>query len=203
MTALETTLLLALVAVAGYAWWLRVAEVRAAERHRRELAAQREKHEAAHTAQVARMEAMLDGMIEGLVVIDARSHIVLANRAAETMFSFSRMMIGGSLLQAIRHHEIAALAARAVEEGGVMQHEVRLEGAKPRVLQIDPDGGASTTAVEASRRAVAETPLQPPPEDLFRRGVVEDVLFSAFTPISSCARQFQSRAFAHRLTPAA
>jgi hypothetical protein len=40
-------------------------------------------------------------------------------------------------------------------------------GGKPRVLQIDPDGGASSSAVEASRRAVAETPLQPPPEDLF------------------------------------
>ena len=82
------------------------------------------------------MEAMLDSMIEGLVVLDAQGRITLANRAAEALFGFSRMMVGGTLLEAIRHHEVAALAARVSAEGSVVEHEVRLEGPVPRVLQI-------------------------------------------------------------------
>jgi hypothetical protein len=40
-------------------------------------------------------------------------------------------------------------------------------GGKPVVTKVEGDSGASTSAVEASRRAVADTPLQPPPADLF------------------------------------
>jgi hypothetical protein len=38
------------------------------------------------------------------------------------------------------------------------------------------------------------------PEELFGCGVVSHVLFSVFTPISSCATQQTSKAFAHRHT---
>ncbi len=119
------------------------------ERHEEQLRELRTAHAEALHAHTARSEAMLDSMIEGLVVIDARSRIVLANRAAQGLFGFSRMMVGGMLLEAIRHHEIAALAARAGTEGAVIEHEVRLDGAMPRVLQIsavalrDATGGAA------------------------------------------------------------
>ena len=91
--------------------------------------------EALH-AHTARLEAMLDSMIEGLVVVDARGRIALANRAAGELFGFSRMMVGGTLLEVIRHHEVAALAARVGGEGAVVEHEVRLEGPEPRVLHL-------------------------------------------------------------------
>jgi two-component system, OmpR family, phosphate regulon sensor histidine kinase PhoR len=106
------------------------------ERRVRELEEQRETFAAANRAERARVEAMLDAMIEGLVVIDVDRHIVLANRAAETMFGFSRMMAGGMLLEAIRHHEVAALARRAVTEPAPIEHEVRLEHPQPRTLQV-------------------------------------------------------------------
>jgi two-component system phosphate regulon sensor histidine kinase PhoR len=105
-------------------------------RHGRELAAQREAFGAAQQAEHARVEAMLDAMIEGLVVIDAQRRIVLANRAAETMFGFSRMMAGGALLEAIRHHEVAVLAKRALTEDAPVEHEVRIEHPQLRVLQV-------------------------------------------------------------------
>jgi two-component system phosphate regulon sensor histidine kinase PhoR len=82
------------------------------------------------------MGAMLDSMIEGLIVIDARGRITLANRAAERMFSFSRMMVGGTLLEIIRHHEVAAIANRVNAGEDVVEHEVRLESPAVRVLQI-------------------------------------------------------------------
>jgi two-component system, OmpR family, phosphate regulon sensor histidine kinase PhoR len=108
----------------------------AEQRRVRELEQQRDTFAAANRAERAQVEAMLDAMIEGLVVIDADRHIVLANRAAETMFAFSRMMAGGTLLEAIRHHEVAALARRAIAETSPIEHEVRIEHPQPRILQV-------------------------------------------------------------------
>src|SRR5690348_17310261 len=101
MTMMGTFLLLLLVGAIGIAsfLWRKLRQARAG--HIRELAEQRARYEATLQQQTARMEAMFDGMIEGLVILDGRGRIALANRAAEMMFSFSRMMIGGTLLQAI------------------------------------------------------------------------------------------------------
>jgi two-component system, OmpR family, phosphate regulon sensor histidine kinase PhoR len=109
---------------------------KAEQRRMRELDTQRAHFDAAQQADRARVEAMLDGMIEGLVVIDADRRIALANRAAEEMFGFSRMMAGGTVIEALRHHEVAAIATRAMTENTAIEHEVRLERSVPRILQI-------------------------------------------------------------------
>ena len=123
---------------------------RAAEARREtEMAELREAHAVALHTHTARLEATLDSMVEGLVVVDPRGRIVLANRAAEALFGFSRMMVGGTLLETLRHHEVAALAARVGAEGAVIEQEVRIERPTVRVLQIsavglrDPSGGAA------------------------------------------------------------
>lgn len=133
LTLILLTLLLIAGASAGllYRRWQE-----AEERRERELAAAQARHEAAQHEQTARMTAMLDGMVEGLVVLDREGRIALANRAAEVMFSFSRMMVGGTLLQAIRNHEVAALATRATSATSAIEHEVRLEVPSSRVVQI-------------------------------------------------------------------
>jgi two-component system phosphate regulon sensor histidine kinase PhoR len=136
MTAPDLLFLALFAVVAAYAWWLRSRRRAEAQRHQRETDELKQAHAATLHAHTARMEAMLDSMIEGLIVLDGRGRITLANRAAERIFGFSRMMAGGTLLEAIRHHEVAALAARVNADGTVLEHEVRLEGGTPRVLQI-------------------------------------------------------------------
>lgn len=132
----EFFLLAAFAAAAVAAWrlWTRLRTTQ--RRHQAHLTELRGTHAEALHAHTARLEAMLDSMIEGLVVVDARGRIALANRAAEELFGFSRMMVGGTLLEVIRHHEVAALAARVGGEGSVVEHEVRLEGPLPRVLHL-------------------------------------------------------------------
>lgn len=149
MSALEL-FFAGLLGTAGMAaWWFYARGRKANARHEEELRELREAHASALHAHTARLEAMLDSMIEGLVVLDPRGRIALANRAAESLFGFSRMMVGGTLLEAIRHHEVAALAARVSAETAVLEHEVRLESPVPRVLQIsavalrDPAGAAA------------------------------------------------------------
>ena len=136
MTALDLLLLVLLAAAAAGAWWLRGQLSAEAARHARETDELKRQHADDLHAHVARMEAMLDSMIEGLIVLDARGRIRLVNRAAERLFSFSRMMAGGTLLEAIRNHEVAALATRAATETAPIESEIRIEGASPRVLQI-------------------------------------------------------------------
>ncbi len=153
MTGLEALFLLLLVLFGALAWGLWRKYQAAEQRRVRELTEQRVRHESALHEHTSRMEAMLDGMIEGLVVLDGQGRIVLANRTAEQMFSFSRMMVGGTLLQAIRNHEVAALATRAATATTAIEHEVRLEGPAPRIVQVSAvalrgvDGGAVTGAV--------------------------------------------------------
>jgi len=136
MTALNLLLLAALAGLTACAWWLHGRRTVEAARFQRELDQLKQSHADTLHAHTARLEAMLDGMIEGLIVLDARGRIALVNRAAESLFAFSRLMAGGTLLEVIRHHEVAALAARVNAEGSVVEHEVRLESPTPRVLQI-------------------------------------------------------------------
>ena len=136
MTALSLLLLALLAAAAYVAWWQRARRLMEKARSERETDERNRAHTEALHAVTSRMEAMLDSMIEGLIVIDTRGRITLANRAAERLFSFSRMMIGGTLLEVIRHHEIAALASRVNAGEDVVEHEVRLESPQRRVLQV-------------------------------------------------------------------
>ncbi len=136
MTVFELLLSVLLGAAISVAWWQRDRRRRDKARYERETDELRRTHAEAQHAITARMEAMLDSMIEGLIVIDARGRITLANRAAERLFAFSRMMIGGTLLEIIRHHEVAALANRVNAGEDVVEHEVRLESPVLRVLQI-------------------------------------------------------------------
>ncbi len=127
-----------LSAVALAAWWQgRRRSQRDAARHVQVVAELKAAHALEREDQQHRLETLLDSMIEALVVLDVRGRIVLTNRAAETLFSFSRQMIGGTLLEAIRHHEVAAVVARLGKEEAILDHELRLEGAQPRVLQVN------------------------------------------------------------------
>ncbi len=139
-----------LSAVALAAWWQgRRRCQRDAARHVQVVAELKAAHALEREDQQHRLETLLDSMIEALVVLDVRGRIVLTNRAAETLFGFSRQMIGGTLLEAIRHHEVSAVVARLEKETAILDHELRLEGAQPRVLQVnavalrDPVGKAA------------------------------------------------------------
>lgn len=146
-------LLFVCAVLAIVAWWL-LARGRASEtRHVRELAETRARFAEAEQAQAARLDAMLDSMIEGLVVLDGAGRIARVNRAAESMFGMSRMMAGGTLLEAVRHHEVAALAAQAATTSGALEQEIRIEQPTPRVLRVSavalrsPAGDATGTVL--------------------------------------------------------
>ena len=137
----QAYLFLPLLAALGALLWLWRREsarrVEDAERFTRE----RTEAERALTATLrergAQLEAMLDQMLEALVAIDAAGRIRLANRATASMFNLQGSLAGRSLLEVVRHHEIAALMERLKQEREVRNHEFRVEGPLPRVLQVN------------------------------------------------------------------
>ena len=138
MTSLS--IIFGIIAAAFLALWRRevaarkLTETRAIE----ELTIQRDRREAELREQSQRTSSLFDRMVEGLIVVDGSGHIRLANRAAGELFGFPGPTIGKTVLEATRHHEVAALATRLEKESEVLGYELRVDGVgAPRFLQIN------------------------------------------------------------------
>ncbi len=81
----------------------------------------------------ARMEAILAGMIEGVIVVDPHGRLQLANEAARRMLRLDDLPLGRHYLESIRHPAIAELVAAA------------LSGRSPDALQLSPPRDPSRT----------------------------------------------------------
>ena len=138
MSLVAVLLALGWLATALAAWHLRTKAARAAEQHARQLDEQRRQREAEFRAQAARTEALFDRMVEGILVVGQEGRLRLANRAAAEMFRFEAGAAGRSVLEATRHHEVAAIVARLQTEPEVLNHELRIEGVtETRWLQVN------------------------------------------------------------------
>jgi two-component system phosphate regulon sensor histidine kinase PhoR len=138
MTSLEIFLLLLLVGLMGYTWFA-AAQYRAARsRSDREIDEQRARRDQELREQAQRTAALFDRMIEGLIVVDANGRIRLANRAAGEMFGFEAPATDRTVLEATRHHEVAAVVSRLDQAPEVLGHELRLEGVSAtRFFQVN------------------------------------------------------------------
>jgi len=136
---LLSAILLTAAVAAGFGWWWERGRGIASEaRHREAMTRQRAQREAELGEQTQRTAALFDRMVEGLIVVDANGEIRLANRAAGALFAFTAPATGRSLLETVRHHEVAAVAARLGRESEVLGHDLRIDGAgAPRFLQIN------------------------------------------------------------------
>ena len=83
----------------------------------------------------AQMEAILAGMIEGVIVVDAHGRLQLANDAARRMLRLDELGLGRHYVETIRHPAIAELVATA------------LAGRVPDGLQLSPPRDESRTIV--------------------------------------------------------
>ena len=138
MNALEILLLRALAATVGAGGWLRARLAATKAQHLRELAEQRGQREAELHAQAERTTALFDRMVEGIIVVGLDGKIRLANHAAAELFGFKLPVQDRTVLEATRHHEVAALVARLEIEPAVLNHELRLDRVtETRFLQVN------------------------------------------------------------------
>ena len=88
----------------------------------------------------ARISAVLDGMVEGVIAVDARDHIVLMNEPARALFEVEAGRGERQpLLEVIRNVELHALLgeARHAEKHAVASRELTLPGAVRRIVQAN------------------------------------------------------------------
>jgi two-component system phosphate regulon sensor histidine kinase PhoR len=74
----------------------------------------------------ARLDAILSGMVEGVLVVDAAGRIQLANRAAQSMLRMDASSIGRPYVEVIRHPDIAAQLGTALRGQEVDSREIAL-----------------------------------------------------------------------------
>jgi two-component system phosphate regulon sensor histidine kinase PhoR len=110
---------------------------REAELHRNEIEHLRAAQEKELRYHALRLQAVLDSMVEGIVVLDQDHHVVLTNHAAGELFGFPQPATGRALLETVRHHEVAAVANRLANESSVIGYEFRIEGTPSRFLQVN------------------------------------------------------------------
>lgn len=96
----------------------------------------------------ARQDALLDSMIEGVLVLDESNRVQFANRAFAQMFATVGMLQGKPVAEAVRVPEVAEIVKRTDYEGRVIDHELRMPGGPERWLQIS---AAAISSVERRR----------------------------------------------------
>jgi two-component system, OmpR family, phosphate regulon sensor histidine kinase PhoR len=97
----------------------------------------------------AKVAAILDSMVEGVIAIDQRGRIVLMNHAARWIFDLGREVVEGRpLLEIVRHKEIIDLVAggRSLDAEGARRREIELGPPVDRIL----DAHASVMALTPS-----------------------------------------------------
>jgi two-component system, OmpR family, phosphate regulon sensor histidine kinase PhoR len=84
----------------------------------------------------ARQSTVLGGMIEGVVAVDARQRIVLANEAARRLFDFRPPTVEGrSLLEVIRNHALNEAVTNVLKTSEPQRFELRR--AEPPAMCFD------------------------------------------------------------------
>jgi two-component system phosphate regulon sensor histidine kinase PhoR len=138
MNVLEIFLVLLLAGVGASAWFFRTTLRVERGRHVQELAALRSQRDTELQAQADRTAALFDRMVEGIIVVGANGKIRLANQAAGALFGFKPPAHDRTVLEATRHHEVAALVTRLDSQPEVLNHELRIEGvADTRYFQVN------------------------------------------------------------------
>jgi len=130
----------------------------------------------------ARMEAILSGMVEGVLVLDRSGRVQLINRAAQTMLRVDAAAVGRSYLGAIRHPDISAQLADALAGGQAEPRELPLgrDAARTFMARAAPVGGPSGGAV-----LVLHDITELRRADQIRRDFVANVSHELRTPLTA------------------
>jgi two-component system, OmpR family, phosphate regulon sensor histidine kinase PhoR len=74
----------------------------------------------------AHMEAILGGMVEGVLLLDRQGRVQLVNRAAQEMLTVTASAVGRRYLEVIRHPDISSQLTAALRGANVEPHELPL-----------------------------------------------------------------------------
>ena len=89
------------------------------------------------TGAEAERQALFNSMVEGVLVSDSKGRILFVNDALRTMINLSVDPVGRTIIEALRMHEVDALAERALTEHRVSCLELELQGSHPGFFEVN------------------------------------------------------------------
>ncbi len=131
------TLLLCLAAMAALHLWWRARWLRGRRAAGEEIRKVQDDQKRVAIEFKTQQEALFNSMVEGLVVLDERGRILLANRAFTELFGLATDVRSRTLLEALRLHEVADLAASLDTRPQVLGAELHLSRPTERWLQVN------------------------------------------------------------------
>jgi two-component system phosphate regulon sensor histidine kinase PhoR len=82
------------------------------------------------------MSTVLSGMVEGVLAVDSRQRVLLANEASLKLLQLRGPVLQRPLLEICRHVEIEAVVRQALKDDQVCTREVALPGPPRRTLNV-------------------------------------------------------------------
>jgi two-component system, OmpR family, phosphate regulon sensor histidine kinase PhoR len=126
-----------LAGLVGVHFWWRRRFLRAREAARNEVESLKAEQRRATLQVQTQQEVLLDSILEGLLLLDERGCIQLANRAFVALFGVTVDIRGRTIMEALRLHELAALVRSLDTQKQVLGYELKLAGLNGRWLQIN------------------------------------------------------------------
>ena len=88
------------------------------------------------TEDEAQLGAVLEAMVEGVLVVDARGVILLANSRLRELFDFQGEIVGRRLLEGVRSADLDAILAESAKTDEPVARSIALPGPNHRTLQV-------------------------------------------------------------------
>jgi two-component system phosphate regulon sensor histidine kinase PhoR len=130
------TIVAVVAAVTIHFWWRR-RFFRQREQVHVEMEEGRQRQQQTTVDAQAQQQVLFNSMLEGLLLLDGKRRIYLANRAFKDLFSLKAELRGKTVMEALRLHELAELVARVETEGQVFDYELKLPELSGRWLRVN------------------------------------------------------------------
>jgi len=129
-----------------------------------------------------RLGAILEGMVEGVLVTDADGNVALANRAVREMFGVERDVVGVTPIEALRNADLHEAFEAARRERAMVSRELTVMGARPRQVTVRV---APVDSPAAGEVAVVSDVTELRRLETVRRDFVANVSHELRTPVAA------------------
>src|SRR5258706_4558582 len=111
--------------------------LRAEQQARADLEALKQSQQEQFLQVQTQQDALFNSMIEGLLLLDEKGRIQLANRAFIDLFDVAADVRGKTVLEVLRQHELTGLLDKVAADKQVLDYELKIGALGERQLQIN------------------------------------------------------------------
>jgi len=137
------------------------------------------------THEKEQLRAVLESMVEGVLAVDAKGVVLIANSRLRDFFATSGDPLGRPLLEAIRSAELDAILRRAADSDAIVSQEMKLERPSARTLRVHATRFASGARAHTGTVAVLHDVTELMHLEEVRRDFVANASHELQTPLAA------------------